>query len=129
MHSSLRANMQSLAAIRRATAARLCGCAVALAALLSSGCCSTGYLTLRTLVCEPSKYCFKIDRVRSKSVYHRWAEDEWDRAVQSGPDFPVSPAYHAGFVDGFVDYVYAGGTGEPPPIPPRQFWNIEGRSL
>jgi hypothetical protein len=80
------------------------------------------------MVCEPSKYCFKIDKVRSLSVYHRWAAEEWERAVQSSPDITNSPSYHAGFVDGFVDYVYRGGTGEPPPIPPREFWNVEGRS-
>jgi hypothetical protein len=128
MHSSTRANLHSAMAVRPANVARACCCTIAILVSLSSGCCSTGYLTLRTLVCEPSKYCFKIDRIRSKSVYHRWADEEWERAVQSGPDFPVSAAYHAGFVDGFVDYVYLGGIGEPPPIPPRQFWNVEGRS-
>jgi hypothetical protein len=33
-----------------------------------------------------------------------------------------------GFLDGFTDFVYAGGSGEPPPVPPRQFWNVEWRS-
>src|SRR5688500_7470219 len=33
-----------------------------------------------------------------------------------------------GFRDGFVDFVYLGGTGEPPPVPPRQFWNVMLRS-
>jgi hypothetical protein len=37
--------------------------------------------------------------------------------------------YRSGFLDGFVDYTYAGGTGEPPPVPPRTFWNVQLRSL
>jgi hypothetical protein len=128
MHSSMRANVQFAKVGGHAYIARLVIAAIAVATSLSNGCCSTGYLTLRTLVTEPSKYCFKIDKVRSLSVYHRWAEEEWERVVQNSPDAPNSVSYHAGFVDGFVDYVYHGGTGEPPPIPPREFWNIEGRS-
>ena len=38
------------------------------------------------------------------------------------------PTTALGFRDGFVDYVYAGGNGEPPPVPPRQYWNVMLRS-
>jgi hypothetical protein len=34
----------------------------------------------------------------------------------------LSPDFAHGFKDGFADYVYAGGTGEPPPLPPRYYW-------
>jgi hypothetical protein len=36
--------------------------------------------------------------------------------------------YETGFIDGFVDYVFAGGNGEPPPVPPRRLWNVYFRS-
>lgn len=50
--------------------------------------------------------------------------------MQEAPrcDAAASPDYVAGFRDGFVDYVYAGGTGEPPPVPPRRYWNVGLRS-
>lgn len=54
-----------------------------------------------------------------KKVHHR-AEEYWDRYLKSCGN-NLSKAYHKGFVDGFVDYVQAGGTGEPPYLPPFRY--------
>jgi hypothetical protein len=48
--------------------------------------------------------------------------------ISECPELLGSPDYALGFRDGFVDYVYAGGNGEPPPVPPRQYWNVMLRS-
>jgi hypothetical protein len=36
--------------------------------------------------------------------------------------------YAGGFVTGFVEYVRLGGYGEPPPVPPREYWEIAIRA-
>ena len=104
------------------------GCFAFLSCTLGTGCCSTGYLALRTLVTEPYHFCFKVDRLRSMSIYRELAEQEWARVLESCGEAPLTPDYHAGFEEGFVQYVYAGGTGEAPPVPPREFWNVALRA-
>jgi hypothetical protein len=54
--------------------------------------------------------------------YRRWAAEAWVRTQSDGPG-PFSPAYACGFKEGFVDYLDAGGSGEPPPLPPRKYWS------
>jgi hypothetical protein len=51
----------------------------------------------------------------------RWAEDAWDktRCSSSGQDY--SADYARGFKDGFADYLYEGGTGEPPLVAPKHY--------
>lgn len=68
------------------------------------------------------------DRKRSVEVYRTWADRAWREQCSSDPEQCLSQAYVAGFKDGFVDYVYGGGSGEPPPVPPRPFWNVEERN-
>lgn len=49
----------------------------------------------------------------------RKAEEAWQVVVSQCGDRKVySPAYGRGFRDGFIDYVDAGGNGEPPYLPP-----------
>jgi hypothetical protein len=83
----------------------------------------------RTIFREPSEFCWKADRKRSIKTYRAWADEAWCRALSSGADLCLSDHYAAGFKDGFVDYVYAGGNGEPPPVPPRRFWNVSERNV
>jgi hypothetical protein len=81
----------------------------------------------RTMCREPGAYSWKRDRARSLALYQEWANEAWARECNALGG-PATPEYRAGFTDGFVDYVYAGGNGEPPPIPPREFWNADMRS-
>jgi hypothetical protein len=41
--------------------------------------------------------------------------------AQAHPEKTYSEHYARGFVDGFVDYLYAGGTGDPPVAPPWRY--------
>src|SRR5882757_6465008 len=68
------------------------GCLMLVVAM-QTGCCSTGYLTLRTLACEPAHFCFKIDRIRSKSLYREWAEREWQQNARGCAGGHPSPDY------------------------------------
>jgi hypothetical protein len=97
---------------------------VLLAAL--SGC-SVCQHARRTVLFEPLDYGWKLDRARSLKTYRRWAVAAWRVETAACPEAAASPHYGQGFQDGFVDYIYAGGEGEPPPIPPRKFWNMAWR--
>jgi hypothetical protein len=38
---------------------------------------------------------------------------------------PFTIDQERGFEEGFVDYLIAGGTGHPPPLPPRRYWKAK----
>lgn len=62
------------------------------------------------------------DSRESCAVYRQWAEQEWVATHANKTNY--SPAYHRGFVDGFVDAVYSGGNGDPPYLPPKRYWRV-----
>lgn len=82
----------------------------------------------RTILDEPAQYSWFCDRKRSVKVYKEWADRAWMEHCAAHRGMRFSEPYTAGFKDGFVDFVYAGGAGEPPPVPPRQFWNVGERN-
>jgi hypothetical protein len=84
-------------------------------------------LVERTIKWEPSAYWWKSDSERSRATYLVWAKEAWAQEGEGCASASSGPDFKAGFLDGFVDYVYAGGTGEPPPLPPRPFWNMDLR--
>jgi hypothetical protein len=95
--------------------------------ILFSGC-TVWNNALRTTRFEPSLFSHKHDRRRSMAVYRGWAEEAWQQEWQAVPELGDRPDYAQGFRDGFVDYTFAGGTGEPPAVPPRKLWNVLDRS-
>jgi hypothetical protein len=84
-------------------------------------------LAYRTTEYEPSLYCAAGDETYSLDLYSHWADDAWSQQAGSCAAGIASPDYSLGFHAGFVDYCYAGGTGEPPPMPPRKYWNVSWR--
>jgi hypothetical protein len=86
--------------------------------------CSVWQQARRTLISEPAAFSWKWDRSRSLKAYRRWADEAWMAERGGCPDVAGDADYALGFRDGFVDYIYAGGDGEPPPVPPRQYWNV-----
>jgi hypothetical protein len=45
----------------------------------------------------------------------------WKEACQLAPEAAISRDYKDGFIEGYVDYLDAGGTGEPPAMPPFRY--------
>jgi hypothetical protein len=56
------------------------------------------------------------ERVRNR----KWAEAVW-RDLSSGKSQEFSADYESGFREGFAEYLYEGGTGEPAPLPPARY--------
>ena len=81
----------------------------------------------RTLVIEPLHYCNPLDKWVTRSRHQALANSAWDELLCEQPG-PFSADNERGFKEGFVDYLDFGGTGEPPPIPPRRYWNDRYRT-
>jgi hypothetical protein len=90
---------------------------------ISFGCYPVALAT-RTVVIEPIQYCKTTNDIQERRRDYALAEETWQVFAQAHADHPPSSDYENGFKDGFADYIYAGGTGEPPPLPPRQYWRI-----
>ena len=100
--------------------------AVACSILLSG--CTVCQNFKRTMKYEPDAFSWKHDRERSTEVYEQWAERVWGEESATCPEMASEKDYYLGFRDGFVDFIWAGGSGEPPPVPPRHLWNVMLRS-
>lgn len=101
---------------------------LALAGLLALGSgCSVCQQAWRTVVQEPKQYSYKKDREASIAEYRQLAERVWRSERARCADGSASVQYVRGFIDGFSEYVYAGGL-EPPPVPPPMFWNLPWRT-
>lgn len=50
----------------------------------------------------------------------KWADHAWEKARRASPG-AYSEDYARGFKDGFAHYLFRGGKGEPPPLPPPHY--------
>jgi hypothetical protein len=79
-------------------------------------------LAWNTVVVEPLLYCEGRDLAVMHSRHCRLAAAAWGEIAAAQPGKSYSRDYVRGFRDGFADYLDAGGTGEPPTLPPRRYW-------
>lgn len=110
-------------------ASRTLKAALALTAIVTplSGCSVWRYARLAA-VSEPKQYCEPEDDKASMALYRSWAERAWAEHAGDCPPTCLAADYGWGFREGFAEYVYAGGTGEPPATPPRPYWQVDFRS-
>ena len=85
--------------------------------LFSAGCSlvENGASILPGKVRESLEDCAEHHRNR------RWADQAWEQVRRGKGDGRYSVDYGDGFKDGFADFLYAGGDGEPPPLPPNKY--------
>jgi hypothetical protein len=84
------------------------GCQVAVE-LTRNAIYEVGHRTSETVECARDRYL---------------ACQAWDQVRESCPGQAFSKDYAKGFKDGFSDYVFSGGTGDPPPTPPLCYWGV-----
>jgi hypothetical protein len=94
---------------------------IGLALFASAGCSLVGR-SIQTVACRTQQQ-WQDCAERHRNA--RWAAQAWE-AVQHGGNY--SPAYERGFKEGFASYVYLGGTGEPPPLPPSEFRKLRNQT-
>jgi hypothetical protein len=89
--------------------------------------CSLVESGFRTLVIEPLQYPEHLEKCLMCSRNHSLAELAWGTYLGQHQGC-YSDDFAWGFKRGFVDYLDAGGTGQPPPLPPRRYWKIKYQS-
>src|SRR5207245_1660358 len=72
--------------------------------------------TLRTSDCT--------ERVRER----RLAKSAWDEHCATNPTVAYAADYKAGFEAGYIDFLNAGGSGEPPAVAPKRYWTKRNES-
>lgn len=87
--------------------------------LLSAGC-SVVEQGTRVLVAHVTQ---TVDEFAERQRNGKWAEAAWQdtrtAAWAEGRDY--SDEYGRGFREGFAEFLYAGGSGEPPVLPPSRY--------
>jgi hypothetical protein len=85
-----------------------------------------------TTIAEPIQYSRDVYDMRVHRRFGDLAAYALDEAMSLAraelDDYcrePFSADYQLGFLDGFVDFLEAGGTGNPSPLPPRRYWKAK----
>ncbi len=77
---------------------------------------------------EPGIYNTKKDQKISLVTYRALADEAWAETGAICPEDCTSADFSWGFREGFAEYVYAGGSGEAPALPPRSYWQSDMRT-
>ena len=95
--------------------------------LVCQGCAPLGHVA-RTVIVEPVRYPLRLDNLVDVCRNEKLAEAAWAEYQANHEDAEFSADFGLGFREGYADYLYAGGTGNPPPLPPRYYWRAEFES-
>lgn len=101
---------------------------LAMLAVTASSGCTVIRNEFRTLISEPIKYGNNVDVVRTAKRNRKLAKIAFDQFGAQHPEAPSSRDFRDGFIDGFADFLTFGGSGAPPVVPPRRYWNLPERT-
>jgi hypothetical protein len=87
---------------------------------LCEGCEVAGSLSHAT-VCELGRH---MDETLEKIRDRRLANKAWEDFETTCGGHEHSKHYARGFKCGFEDYLFAGGSGDPPLFPPQEYWGV-----
>src|SRR5438128_981579 len=85
--------------------------------LLGNGCALVRDAT--DLMVFKSRQCWSDFSERRRN--EQWAEQAWEQVGHTAAGSAFSEDYAQGFKDGFAEYLYEGGTGEPPLVAPNRY--------
>ena len=107
----------------------MCGKSTLVVLLLSAGVtgCNLICQATRNIVVNPLLYHERLDECNLQCRAGSLAETALAEMSAAHPG-GVSRDYERGFKQGFVDYIERGGTTDPPPLPPRDYWKIHYQS-
>jgi hypothetical protein len=96
--------------------------------LVCQGCSPLGHAA-RTSIIEPLVCSRYVNEVEDCTHDYQLAKEALARYQADHPEKAYSPDFCLGFKKGYADYLYAGGKGNPPPVPPRCYWNSKYESI
>lgn len=65
--------------------------------------------------------CSPVREHREMARNYRWADAAWSQIHAPAPGVAYTPDYIAGFKDGYAEYLFRGGDGEPPLSAPNRY--------
>jgi hypothetical protein len=95
--------------------------------LACQGCSPLGHAA-RTSIVQPAEYNIYVNEAEDCVHDFQQAKEALEQFKVEHADTPYSTDFGCGFKKGYADYLYAGGTGNPPPLPPRCYWNSHYQS-
>src|ERR1700677_1766582 len=87
--------------------------------------CSPIVNSVRTMIIEPYQYCRRCVSWHEIEENAELAEASWAEFSGAHGEIVFSEDFAKGYKHGFCDYLFAGGTGNPPPLPPRCYWRFK----
>src|SRR5579871_3744226 len=86
--------------------------------------CAPLWQSARTSIVQPLIYHRVATDYQECKRNRELADQAWGSYFGKHPDLEYSKDFECGFKEGFADFLYSGGTGAPPPVPPRCYWNF-----
>jgi hypothetical protein len=81
---------------------------------------SPGCALLGSVPLLGERICEHVDDYAERCRNRKWAREAFGR-VESAAGCPLAPSYRDGYLDGFAEFLYRGGSGEPPALPPAKY--------
>jgi hypothetical protein len=69
-----------------------------------------------------------LEETKERKQYRKLAEEVWNEVGVNPDAGPFSSDHAEGFKDGFADYLFDGGCGEPPLLPPHRYRKLRYRT-
>jgi hypothetical protein len=81
---------------------------------------SPGCALLGSVPLLGERICEHIDDYAEHRRNRKWAREAFAQ-LEGAAGRPLAPAYRDGYLDGFTEFLYRGGSGEPPALPPAKY--------
>lgn len=100
-------------------------CSVTVALCMLAAGCQLAENAVHNVTFEARVNCTEM---RDRCKYEKLARESWRLVTQNEHVRTFSKDYADGFKEGFVDYLEFGGAGQPPYLPPKQYWGPHYRT-
>lgn len=109
--------------LKKNVTSQSCGLSWLLACLIVASCgCVSTHDAMKVMIFQPRKFHeYKQSQILAeKSI--QFAETAW---LEMYGGRATSPDFQRGFIEGYADFIQFGGNGNPPALPPRDYWQEE----
>lgn len=87
--------------------------------------CAPLWQSARSSLVQPLIYRRTVTDAKECHRNRELADAAWADFFSKHTNIEYTKDFECGFKEGFADYLYSGGAGAPPPVPPRCYWNYK----